>query len=61
MTETIGTISLKIARLESRLNVLKRQQALSVPYPDLQAKLMCQEMTTQLQLSQLQRMRQNLV
>lgn len=61
MTETIGTISLKMARLESRLNLLKRQQALSSPYPDLQARLICQELATQLQLNQLHRMRQTMV
>jgi hypothetical protein len=50
-----------MARLESRLNLLKRQQALSSPYPDLQARLICQELATQLQLNQLHRMRQTMV
>ena len=33
MPETLGTLELKIARLQKRLDLLKEQQALSQPYP----------------------------
>lgn len=38
--ETIGTLNLKIARLEQRLQVLEQQQRLSTSYPALKADLM---------------------
>ncbi len=37
--ETIGTLNLKIARLEQRLQVLEQQQRLSQPYPAHKADL----------------------
>jgi hypothetical protein len=37
--ETMGTLNLKIARLEQYLRVLSQQQYLSNPYPDHQANL----------------------
>ncbi len=39
MKETIGTLNLKIARLEQRLQVLKQQQWLSNAYPQHQTHL----------------------
>jgi len=33
MTETVGTLNLKIARLQQRLTVLEQQQKLSRAYP----------------------------
>lgn len=53
MKETVGTVSLKIARLENKLKVLSTQKQLSSCYPDYQAKLTSTELATQLQLSQM--------
>ena len=39
MPETLGTLNLKIARLEQWLKVLEYQQAMSQAYPEYQAKL----------------------
>ena len=53
MSETQGTISLKIARLEQQLKVLSLQKQLSSSYPDHQAQLISKELATQIQLSQM--------
>jgi hypothetical protein len=37
--ETLGTLNLKIARLEQFLKVLDQQLAMSNPYPDYQVEL----------------------
>ncbi|MCB0168207.1 MAG: hypothetical protein KDI79_28525 [Anaerolineae bacterium] len=49
--ETVGTVSLKIARLENELKLLSVKQHLSSSYPDYQAKLALQEASARLQLS----------
>lgn len=48
--ETIGTLTLKITRLEHRLQLLNRQQILSRPYPDHKARLAekCSQVRSQL-------------
>ncbi|MCB0209496.1 MAG: hypothetical protein KDJ52_09210 [Anaerolineae bacterium] len=53
MSETQGTISLKIARLEQQLKILSLQKQLSNNYPDHQAQLISKELTAQLQLQQM--------
>lgn len=60
MIETTGTLNLKIAQLEQRLKVLKKQQILSGVYPAHQAKLMAEDARVQQQLQELLRRRQNL-
>lgn len=61
MEETIGTLSLKIARIEHRLRVLKQQQVLSSAYPDHQAKLMIEVLTMQTQLNDMTRIREQVL
>lgn len=51
--ETVGTINLKIARLERYLNQLEQQQALSSGYPNHKARLMQKKLYAELQLQQL--------
>lgn len=53
MSETIGTVSLKIARLEHQLKVLSLQKQLSRYYPDYQAKLTSKEVEARSQLSRM--------
>ncbi len=60
MQETIGTLNLKIARLEQRLKVLEQQQMLSSKYPDQKAKLTIEYLRVQLKLRQLIQHRQEL-
>jgi hypothetical protein len=56
--ETIGTLNLKIARLEQRLQVLKLQQRLSSPYPAHKADLMREYSQLEVVLHELVRRRQ---
>ncbi len=51
--ETVGTLNLKIARLNYRLRVLQQDQAMSCPYPAYQANLIQEYLQLQLQLHQL--------
>ena len=61
MLETLGTLDLKIARLEQRLRVLEQQQRLSQRYPEHQAKLNLEYMQLQLTLTQFIQQRQELL
>ena len=58
MPETLGTLNLKIARLEQHLAVLKQQQRLSSPYPDHKAQLSQEYFRQEVRLRQLTRRRQ---
>lgn len=60
MPETLGTLNLKIARLEQGLKVLEQQQAMSRAYPDCQARLARQYACLQSQLWRLVRHRRHL-
>jgi hypothetical protein len=53
MQETLGTLNLKIARLEQHLKVLRQQQILSSAYPDYQANLARKELALRTYLNQL--------
>ena len=61
MSETLGTLNLKIARLEQWLKVLEQQQAMSQAYPDCQARLTQQHACLQLQLQHLVQYRRDLI
>ncbi|GIK41651.1 MAG: hypothetical protein BroJett011_54840 [Chloroflexota bacterium] len=61
MPETIGTLELKIARLEQRLAVIRQQQRLSQPYPEHRAALLSEDRHLQTVLSQLNRRRQEVL
>ena len=61
MPETLGTLNLKIARLEQRLKVLEQQQSLSRAYPPHRAKLLREYTRLRLTLQQLTRCRQELL
>lgn len=58
MPETIGTLELKIARLEQHLVVIRQQQRLSQAYPEHRAALMNEDRRLQAVLSHLNRRRQ---
>jgi hypothetical protein len=58
MPETLGTLNLKIARLEQHLTVLKQQQRLSSTYPDHKAQLSREYFRLEARLRQLTRRRQ---
>ena len=58
MQETLGTLELKIARLERYLAILKQQQSLSRPYPDHEAQLAVEYLQLQSLLEQLIQRRQ---
>jgi hypothetical protein len=58
MPETIGTLNLKIARLEQRLQVLKKQQGLSSAYPNHQTHLKREYLQLEAVLYELIRRRQ---
>ena len=51
--ETVGTLNLKIARLEHRLRVLEQRQAMSHPYPTYQANFTQEYLQLQLESHQL--------
>ena len=59
-SETIGTLNLKIVRLERYLNLLKEQQYLSQPYPDYQVRITLETQTVQSQLNQLKKQREQI-
>lgn len=61
MPETIGTLNLKIARLESRLKLLEQQQVLSSAYPNHQINLIREISTVRFQLHQLIQYREELL
>ena len=53
MEETVGTLNLKIAQLEQKLQLLQKQRLLSRPYPDHFARLTLQDFQTRSQLQNL--------
>lgn len=53
MNETVGTLNLKIARLEQQLQIIRQQQRLSSRYPEHWARLSRQGEQLQHRLSQL--------
>jgi hypothetical protein len=61
MQETVGTLNLKIAQLEQRLQVLKQQQFMSQTYPDFTATLSRKKLELQTQLGQLLKARDELL
>ena len=60
MTETLGMLNLKIARLERRLAVLKQQERMSSAYPTRKAELIREYLRLQSMLFQLTQRRQEL-
>jgi len=58
MPETLGTLDLKIARLEQHLKILKQQQRLSSAYPAHKAQLTLEYLRLQVVLGQLLQRRQ---
>ena len=58
MTEMIGPLHLKIARLQQRLKVLALQQDMSAGYPELQQRLAQKQARLQQQLELLLQQRQ---
>ena len=61
MQETVGTLNLKIARLEGYLKVLKQQLDLSDNYPTFKAHLAQKDLQLRLKLRQLIQDRQKLL
>jgi hypothetical protein len=53
MQETVGTLNLKIAQLEQKLQLLQKQRLLSRPYPTHLAHLILQDFQTRSQLHRL--------
>ena len=60
MTETIGTLNLKIARLQHQLAILEQQQNLGRAYPDFQVVLRRKMTEIEHQLRQLIQSREEL-
>lgn len=58
MSETLGMLDLKIARLEQYLKILKQQQRLSSAYPAHKAQLTLEYLRLQAVLGQLLQRRQ---
>jgi hypothetical protein len=61
MPETVGTLNLKIARLQNHLKDLEQRQVLSRPYPQLHGELSQQKVKAQLLLLFMQRYREDLL
>lgn len=59
--ETLGTLNLKIARLEQGLKILEQQQAMSKAYPDYRTKLAQQHARFQSQLQHMLKHRRRLL
>jgi hypothetical protein len=59
--ETVGTLNLKIARLNHRLRVLEQDRAMSRLYPAYQANLIQEYLQLQLQLHKLIHSRQEIL
>ena len=53
MNETVGTLTLKIERLQQKLHQLALQYTMSSPYPDLHQRLQQDTWKATLQLQQL--------
>jgi hypothetical protein len=60
MPETIGSLDLKIARLERHLKLLEQQQAMSSMYPSHRAKLAVAAAEVRAELRELTQYRQEL-
>lgn len=60
MNETLGTVNLKIARLERQLWTLHQQQLLSRPYPHHRAGLLQEYRRTEATLCDLIKLRQQI-
>ncbi len=60
MAETLGTLELKIFRLQHQLKVLQQQQQLCAAYPDYQAHLAQKMLRVQSQLTELVQYREEL-
>ncbi len=58
MSETLGTLNLKIARLEQYLNILKQQEQMSSAYPAHKTQLTLEYLRMQSLLQQLVQRRQ---
>ena len=61
MAETIGTLNLKIARLQQHLRVLDEQQRLSQPYPQHRRGLIQEGFKLRAELSALLQQRDELI
>jgi hypothetical protein len=61
MPDTIGALELKMVRLQTRLKILRQQQALSWPYPVHLTELVRQATQTRTHLRQLRRQRMELL
>jgi hypothetical protein len=61
MPETVGTLTLKIARLQNHLNNLDQRQSLSRPYPQLYVELGQQKVKAQSLLLFMQLYREELL
>jgi hypothetical protein len=61
MAETIGTVDLKIARLERQMQVIEQQLALARMYPNRSQQLILKGSIIQSQLDQLLKRRRNLI
>ena len=61
MVETVGTLDLKIARLEQSLKLLKKRWRLSLAYPDYQARLVLEVGELEYQLYQLKKYRNEIL
>jgi hypothetical protein len=60
MSETLGTLNLKIARLEQQLWVLQQRQFLSTPYPNHRDNLIKESWRVEAALGELVKYRQQL-
>lgn len=61
MPETIGTLALRIARLEQRLTVIRQQQRLSQTYPEYRAALLREDHNLQSVLRHLNQRHQEFI
>ncbi len=61
MNETVGTLNLKIAKLEQQIQILKQRLNLSSVYPEHRASLSRQREQVELFLDQLIQYRDNVV
>jgi hypothetical protein len=61
MFETLGTVNLKIDRLQQRLRLLEQQQFLSKPYPEHKQNLLREDSKIRTQLYLLLQYREELL
>ena len=61
MSETIGTLNLKIIRLEQSLELLKQRRQLSFAFPDYQSRLTREAGELESQLYQLKKYRNEIL